>query len=112
KIRKPLRQVDGVVRVAQPRHLSNDRLGELQRFLRTRKLRHSGVGRSFQGRRILYYAAVRFRFFGGAGAAGLVGAAFFLVLRDGSASDASAVRVTPGISSSGDTPASGLYRRR
>ena len=40
EIGKSLRQIDGVVRVAQPRHLADDRLGELQRLLRSREFGH------------------------------------------------------------------------
>ena len=35
EIRKPLRQVDGVVFLREPRHLADDRFGKLRGFLRT-----------------------------------------------------------------------------
>ena len=37
KIGKPLRQIDAAVQIVQPRHLADDRLGELRRLLRPRK---------------------------------------------------------------------------
>ena len=43
KIGKALREVDAAVRFAQPRHLADDRLGELQRFPGTCDLRHRDV---------------------------------------------------------------------
>ena len=40
KVRKPLRQVDAAVELIEPRHLADDRLGELRGFLRSGELRH------------------------------------------------------------------------
>jgi hypothetical protein len=41
KVRKPLRQVHATVQVIQPRHLADDRLGELGGLFRSGELRHS-----------------------------------------------------------------------
>ena len=41
KVRKSLRQVHAAVELVEPRHLADDRLGELRRFLRSRQLRHA-----------------------------------------------------------------------
>ena len=40
KIRKSLRQIDAAVQLVEPRHLADDRLGELRGFLRSGEFRH------------------------------------------------------------------------
>ena len=70
EVGEPLRQVDAAVQLVQPRHLADDRLGELRRLLRTGELGHrtvsSGGATALRGRRPSAPACAAHVFLGGA----------------------------------------------